>query len=121
MFKFTNNIGPYIQVELRQAEQARTAENFTQEFKHLENAHVLGQESTFYHTKVHCLMLMWGFRQKNLNEIMGQLLRVTGAVTKTAFGLVPTGNTGGSNISPFKSLSLSTEHSAIISRAKETT
>lgn len=118
MFAFTKNINPNIQAELRLAKLARTEQDFTEEFKHLENAHVLGQLSTIHHTRVHCLMLMWGIRQKSPQEIIGQVFRVVGAVTKTAFGLVPTGNTGGSNISPFKPLSLSAEHSDILSRAK---
>lgn len=49
-------------------------------------------------------MLVWGFTQRDAREIFGQLLRIIGAATKTAFGLVPTGNTGGSDISPFKPL-----------------
>jgi hypothetical protein len=118
MFEFTKNIQPYIQAELQLAKQARSEEDSIREFKHLENAHVLGQPSTFYHTKVHCLMLMWGIRQKNSKEIMGQIFRVVGAMTKTVFGLVPEGNTGGSNVSPVKPMPLSAAHLLIISTAK---
>jgi hypothetical protein len=37
----------------------------------------------------------------------GQVVRILGAATKTIFGLVPSGNTGGSNVSPFKSMAIS--------------
>ena len=119
MFTFAKNIQPYIHAELQQAKQARAKQDYAQEFKHLENAHVLGQQSTYHHTRIHCLMLLWGIRQHKPREIIGQLLRVVGAVTKTAVGLIPEGNTGGSNISPFKPLALSTEHASIIAMANK--
>ena len=37
---------------------------------------------------------------------------------KTAIGLVPAGNTGGSNINPFKKLPISSKHQAAITKAK---
>jgi hypothetical protein len=49
-------------------------------------------------------MLLWAVRHRILREAAGQVLRIVGAATKTALGLVPNGNTGGSNISPFKPL-----------------
>ena len=36
-----------------------------------------------------------------MREIAGQCLRIVGAATKTAIGLIPAGNTGGSNVGPF--------------------
>ncbi|WP_339674399.1 DUF3703 domain-containing protein [uncultured Zhongshania sp.] len=118
MLAFSRNIRPYVDRELSLAADARRAKQYAKEFEHLENAHVLGQESTYQHTKVHCLMLAWGLRQGKLGEVWGQLFRIIGAASKTALGLVPSGNTGGSNISPFATRSLSAEHSAIIAKAK---
>lgn len=46
-------------------------------------------------------MLHWAIKNKDFREARGQLLRIVGAATKTVFGLVPEGNTGGSNVSPF--------------------
>lgn len=100
------------------AKKARGAGHYQQEFNHLENAHVLGQHSTYWHSKAHCLMLLWAVRRSAKKEFAGQLLRIFGALTKTAIGLVPAGNTGGSNISPFKSLPLSTQHAKAIARAQ---
>jgi len=59
-------------------------------------------------------MFMLGWRQRDISELLGQLLRIAGAATKTGFGLVPVGNTGGANISPFKRLPVDTELAAII-------
>ncbi len=118
MFEFSKNIASYVEDEIASASQARAKGDAMQEFKHLEIAHVLGQESTYYHTKVHWLMFLWGWRQHNAKEVLGQCLRLVGAMTKTALGLVPSGNTGGSNISPFRRLPINAKQQAIIERAK---
>ena len=76
------------------------------QFSHLERAHVLGQSSTVLHTYAHLEMARWAMRQRDIREFGGQCLRIVGAVTKTAFGWVPVGNTGGANVSPFKPLPL---------------
>jgi hypothetical protein len=46
------------------------------------------------------------------------LLRIAGAATKTAIGLVPHGNTGGTNISPFKRLPVPPELEQVIQSAR---
>lgn len=118
MSNFTKKISPYVEQELSLAYQARKNGLIDIEFSHLENAHILGQESTYLHVKVHGLMLLWGWRNKQIKEVLGQALRILGAATKTAIGLVPQGNTGGVNISPFKVLPINAKHQAIISKAK---
>ena len=118
MSNFTKNVSPYVEQELSLAYQARKNGLIDIEFSHLESAHVLGQESTYLHVKVHGLMLLWGWRNKQIKEVLGQALRILGAATKTAIGLVPEGNTGGVNISPFKVLPINAKHQAIISKAK---
>lgn len=118
MSKFSNNIRPFVEAELAAAMSARKQGSTNVEFKHLENAHVLGQESTYWHTKVHVLMLLWGFRNLSLKEILGQLFRIIGAATMTAIGFVPQGNTGGANVSPFRPMPLKSEHQEIIEQAK---
>jgi hypothetical protein len=44
-------------------------------------------------------MLLWRKRQRCAREVFGQLVRIAGAATKTVVGLVPQGNTGGTNVS----------------------
>lgn|SRR5690554_3922792 len=115
---FTQQVASYVEAELSNAKAARSAGNPQQEFTHLERAHVLGQESTYWHVKVHVLMLAWAIRNHSVREALGQLFRIVGAATKTAFGLVPQGNTGGVNVSPFKKMPISPELAALIQRAK---
>lgn len=115
---FTKNIAPHVQAEIEQAAQARANGDINAEFQHLENAHVIGQESTYWHVNVHWQMLKWAMRNGRLNEIFGQAFRVVGATTKTAIGLVPQGNTGGANVSPFKVMPIKSEHQNIINKAK---
>lgn len=116
--RFSKNIARFVEAELLLAVQARKSGNLTAEFGHLENAHVIGQESTYWHVKVHVLMLLWAVRNFQIKEFFGQTFRIIGAASKTALGLVPQGNTGGANISPFKVLPIKPEHKAIISNAK---
>lgn len=121
MNKFARNIADDVKSEILLAE-AREAEGFAAKaFQYLESAHVLGQESTWWHVKVHCLMLSWAVRQNDAKECLGQLFRIIGAISKTALGLVPAGNTGGTNVSPFKKLPIKPEHKAAITKAKQRT
>ncbi|WP_062270982.1 DUF3703 domain-containing protein [Endozoicomonas arenosclerae] len=118
MSAFSKNIRPYVEEELRLHDDLMIQGRSQEAFKHLENAHVLGQESTWLHVKVHWLMLLWGLQQNKPGEVVGQILRIVGAATKTAFGLVPKGNTGGSNVSPFKVMPIKKEHEVLIEQAK---
>lgn len=79
---------------------------------------MLGQASTVQHVRVHVQMLLWAVRHRRIRELLGQLLRIVGAATKTALGWVPTGNTGGSNISPFKPLPIPADLQATLDNAK---
>ena len=118
MSHFTQNIRAYVVEELDRASNLMKEGKPDAAFRHLENAHILGQESTHFHVLAHLHMAAWAIRQRDIKELFGQMLRIVGAAALTAIGLVPTGNTGGSNISPFKQLPLSEEHKQIISRAK---
>lgn len=115
---FSKNIAAAVRSEVTMAKQQEFKGNFKAAFQHLENAHVLGQESTWWHVKVHGLMFCWAVRQRDVKECIGQLIRIVGAATKTAIGLVPAGNTGGTNISPFKRLPIRPEHQLAINKAK---
>ena len=111
---FRSRIRPLVDTELAQARQMRVAKNYSAEFHHLERAHIIGQASTIEHVRVHALMFAWALRQRKASEVMGQILRIIGAATKTIFGLVPIGNTGGSNVSPFKPMPIPTDLKKIL-------
>lgn len=118
MTSFSKAIRPYVNDELHLAAAAAHSGDMSVAFAHLERAHVLGQASTMQHVRVHWRMLHWGARNRRPEECVGQLFRLFGALTKTAIGLIPSGNTGGSNISPFRSLPVPEDLAAVISRAK---
>ena len=48
-------------------------------FAHLERAHVLGQQSTIQHVRVHWAMFRWALRHKVAGETVGQAWRIVGA------------------------------------------
>ncbi len=115
--RFARNIAPYVDAEIRLARDAERANNEALAFSHLERAHVLGQASTWQHVQVHMQMLAWGFRHRQPREVVGQVPRLIGAATKTAIGLVPNGNTGGSNVSALRPMPVPEELASIIRKA----
>lgn len=115
---FYRNIQPYVQAEIAASRASEEQGLVDDAFARLEQAHVLGQEATVLHTRVHWEMMLWGFRQGNPHEIFGQVFRLVGALTKTAFGLIPQGNTGGSNVSPFKVMPIPEATAQLIADAK---
>ena len=118
MTRFTARIRPHVEAEIDAARGAEARGDIAAAFAHLERAHVLGQASTRLHVRVHWLMLVWGLHQRRVGEVAAQLLRVAGAVTKTAVGLVPAGNTGGANVSPFRPLPIAPELQRLIDAAR---
>src|SRR5580765_6305741 len=109
MSDFGRRIRPYVDSEILSARKAESRGQPDIAFSHLERAHVLGQASTVEHVRAHWHMLRWSVRQRNVREELGQMLRIVGAALGTALGLVPQGNTGGSNVNPFKSMPLPPE------------
>jgi hypothetical protein len=67
-------------------------------FRHFERAHVIGQRRTLAHVRAHLAMLRVGWARRDWREIVGQLLRIPAAATKSRLW-VPTGNTGGADVS----------------------
>ncbi len=92
----------HIEAEIASAAELSEAGDDDAAFRHLERAHVLGQASTYQHTRVHMLMLKHGLKTRDAREVAGQVLRIAGAATKTPLGIYPKGNTGGANVSPIK-------------------
>ncbi len=118
MNKYGTRIKPHFEAELREAERCKAQRDAAGAFKHLERAHVLGQSSTRLHLIAHWQMLKWAVQNGSAGEFVGQVVRMVGAATKTAMGLVPEGNTGGSNVSPFKRMAVPGDLAAIIEQAR---
>ena len=104
----------FIKQKMNQYELALVQGDRKKAFSMLEDAHVIGQQSTYFHCLVHYKMLRHGLRYRDFREVFGQIIRLVGAFTKTAIGLVPIGNTGGANVSPFKSMPVGRENQEIL-------
>jgi hypothetical protein len=103
-----------VETELSASEACSREGRDAEAFHHLERAHVLGQASTVEHVRIHVRMLRWSVKQGDPREALGQVFRIVGATTITAFGLVPRGNTGGSNVSAFRSMSIPEDLAAMM-------
>jgi hypothetical protein len=102
MSTFAIRIQHSVQAELDAAAAAEALGHFYTAFQRLERAHVLGQESTVEHVRVHWLMLRFAVRNGLAGQAFGQLWRIVAAALFTAAGLVPEGNTGGTDVSGFR-------------------
>ncbi|MEM1336894.1 MAG: DUF3703 domain-containing protein [Bacteroidota bacterium] len=92
--------------------------NLPQAWHHLERSHILGQSYPLEHTYSHWLMLKFGFRQQNVKEIFGQLIRLLVGGWKSFIDHVPLGNTGGSNVPPLKKMELPKDLALILKTYK---
>ena len=115
---FANRIRAHIDDELARADAAERAGDAAASFTHLERAHVLGQASTVQHVRTHWAMLLWALRHRAPREVRGQITRLIGAATKTWIGLIPSGNTGGANVSAFSPMPIPDDLADIIAHAR---
>jgi len=89
------------QSERREAAALRRAGDLDAAFRHLERAHILGQQYVATHVGTHVAMLRIGVQRRDAREIVGQIVRIPAAVIASAFGVAPGGNTGGANVGFF--------------------
>ena len=104
--------------EIAEADSLYQACDLVGAFRRLERAHVLGQSITTDHTRVHWRMLKIGWRRGDAREVFGQVIRIIGAGTKTAFGIYPRGNTGGANVYFFKRMPIPPDLQRILNNVK---
>ncbi|APZ46273.1 hypothetical protein BW723_08175 [Polaribacter reichenbachii] len=103
-----NNLKKAFYHQLKLGKIALKQHHFKVSFYHLENAHILGQQHLKRHTLSHYWMLVYGLKTKNAKEIIGQITRIIASLLFTKIW-VPKGNTGGSNVSPLKTMSIRKE------------
>jgi hypothetical protein len=118
MFEFAKAIRPYVQAELAAAADAERRGDRRLAFWRLERAHVLSQAATFEHVRVHARMLRYALRQGLLREAFGQVLRMVLAAPLSMAGLIPVGNTGGSNVSGLRPMPVPADLQKIIDEAR---
>jgi hypothetical protein len=87
---------------------------YEEAFRHLERAHVLGQRHVVPHTRSHWRMFLIGVRRRDLSATWGQAIRMVLGAVGSAVGRVPSGNTGGTNISMFRELPIDPELAALL-------
>lgn len=87
-----------------------------QAFNHLETAHVLGQRHVVPHVRTHWLMLKIGLRRRSAAEVFGQVVRIVLGALGSTVGVVPVGNTGGTDISMFKRLPIASDIAHIVDK-----
>ncbi|HSH92178.1 MAG TPA: DUF3703 domain-containing protein [Ramlibacter sp.] len=118
MTTYAYRIKPLVQEELDAAAAAEAKGEFYTAFQHLERAHVLGQPTTIEHVRVHWRMFRFALRNRLTGEAVGQAWRIVAASLFTAAGLVPEGNTGGSDVSGFRRMPLPQDLDAVIVAAR---
>jgi hypothetical protein len=87
--------------EMQLAVDARTKSDRVLAFHHYERAHILSQRFTWPHIKSHLGMLHIGYLRRDWREMFGQCVRIVAALIFSKIW-VPTGNTGGANVSAMK-------------------
>jgi len=100
--------------EIAEARNLIAASDLARAFAHLERAHVIGQRSVGPHVLSHCLMLLVEWRRGRLAAIPGQLARIVLGALGSAVGVVPAGNTGGTNIGMFRRMPIEADLQNII-------
>lgn len=80
--------------------------NLSLAWRHLERAHILGQPWPREHSHVHWVMLKFGFRIKDMREIVGQIPRLPVGGVKSFVGTIPVGNTGGADVPPLRPMEI---------------
>jgi len=94
---------------LKEIEQYRSylqKNDLTRAWHRLERSHILGQSYPIEHSYTHWLMLKFGFNQRNIKEVFGQVIRLLVGGWKSFIDHVPLGNTGGSNVPPMKKMEI---------------
>lgn len=94
-----------LRIELALAHEYTSRGDFDAAFSHLERAHILSQRFTFAHAGVHLRMLHVGWKRRDAREVAGQSIRIVAALVFSRLW-VPVGNTGGANVSAFRSMPL---------------
>jgi uncharacterized protein DUF3703 len=73
---------------------AKTASTPAQRWTALERAHILSQPWPWPHTCAHAVMFTVAWRERDRQEVLGQVVRLLVAAPGSALGRYPEGNTG---------------------------
>jgi len=114
----TLSIEQAVEHEWTAASQARRDGDLDRAFNHLERAHILTQRLTRLHVRSHVGMLAIGWQRRDGREVAGQLARIVAALLFSRLW-IPEGNSGGANVSAFRSMPLPSDLAFILSAADD--
>jgi hypothetical protein len=97
-----NTLKQAFESEMAAAYRSLQSGRLDQAFRHAEYAHVIGQRHVAPHVQTHWLMLKIGYKRHSATEVWGQAVRIVLGALGSAVGIVPIGNTGGSNVGMFQ-------------------
>lgn len=111
------SLKPFYENELKLYASEMQKSDLEKAWKHLERAHIIGQQYPYAHSYVHWKMLEFGFKIKNRKEIFGQIPRLLVGGIKSFVGKIPVGNPGGANVPPLKSFPIDDDLLVIFNKA----
>lgn len=100
------NLRHHFDLAVQQSQEARGRGDLKSAWQLLERAHVIGQAWIAPHLRSHWAMLKLGWFARDGGEVVGQVLRLALVIPGTWLGRLPLGNTGGSNVNPFRPMPL---------------
>lgn len=90
------------------------AARWDEAYAQLERAHVLGQRYVWPHVVSHWLMLRVELARRTPLAAVGQAVRIALGAVGSAVGVVPVGNTGGSDVSMFQRMPIPPDLQALM-------
>jgi hypothetical protein len=100
--------------EMALSERLIQAGRLDHAMRHLERAHVLGQSYVMPHVRSHWAMFRIAVKRHSPADGWGQAARIILGALGSAVGMVPVGNTGGTDISMFARLPIDQEIAALL-------
>jgi hypothetical protein len=115
-YRFPKDLKSYYEKELEEFKFQLKSSHYQVAWRHLERAHIIGQAYPIQHSRVHWIMLKFGFRIKNYREVIGQIPRLLVGGVKSFVGKIPVGNTGGSNVPPLMPMEIPEDLKQILAK-----
>lgn len=110
-------LSTFLEHELRCAVVTERAGDLPTAWRHLERAHILSQAFAWPHTRVHMRMLAFGWRRRDLREVLGQIARIIGGGPASLLGRAPRGNTGGARVGIMTPMAIPDDLAAMLDTA----
>ena len=111
-------LSTFVDDELRSAALTERAGDLPTAWRHLERAHIVSQAFAWPHTRVHLRMLGFGWRRRDLREVLGQIARTIGGGPASLLGRAPRGNTGGASVGIFTPMPIPDDLAAVLDAAR---